>query len=152
MDATINKAAKKPQSKADVDACETELKAARLRGLDRIAQLRKAAEPVLQLAEVCAILGLSREAILRKVGRKQILALPNDRHRVFPAFQFRDGGLLPGIAEVLSCLDTASPFVALSFFLGRNSDWDGQCAVDLLRAGNVEPVLAQARTFLQHGS
>ena len=133
------------------DKTEEQLSKARLRGLKRMAELRKAAEPVLETGEVCALLGMSRETIRKKVDRKQILALPKGGDRVFPAFQFKEGDVLPGMAEVLQALESDSPFLALSFLLSRNADLNGRTALDLLQRGDVEPVLAEARTFLKHG-
>ena len=133
------------------DGMERDLHKARLRGLDRMVQLRKAAEPVLETGEVCALLGVSRETIRKKVDRKQLLALPKGGDRVFPAFQFHEGDVLPGMAEVLSALDTHSPFVALSFLLSKNPAWNGKSGCDLLQSGKVEPVVAEARGFLKHG-
>jgi excisionase family DNA binding protein len=134
------------------DMVERKLHEARLRGLDRMAKLRKAAEPVLETGEVCALLGVSRETIRKKVDRKQLLALPKGGDRLFPAFQFRDGDVLQGIAEVLAALDTDSPFVALSFLLSKYPDFDGKSACELLQAGDLEPVLTEARGFLSHGA
>ncbi len=134
------------------DVVEKGLHEARLRGLERMAQLRKAAEPVLETGEVCALLGVSRETIRKKVDRKQLLALPKGGDRVFPAFQFRDGDVLPGIAQVLSALNTDSPFVALSFLLSKNPDWNAKSACELLQSGNVAAVVTEARGFLNHGS
>ena len=134
------------------DVVEKDLHEARLRGLERMAQLRKAAEPALETGEVCALLGVSRETIRKKVDRKQLLALPKGGDRVFPAFQFREGDVLPGIAEVLSALNTDSPFVALSFLLSKNPDWNGKSACELLQLGRVATVVTEARDFLDHGS
>jgi hypothetical protein len=133
------------------DATEQRVIDARLRGLARIAQLRKAAEPVLETGEVCALLGVSRETIRKKVDRKQLLALPKGGDRVFPAFQFKDGDVLHGLAEVLAALDTDSPFVALSFLLSKSSDFVGKHVYELLQCGDLEPVVAEARGFLNHG-
>jgi hypothetical protein len=80
-----------------------------------------------------------------------MIALPSGAGLVFPAFQFHEGKVLPGIAEVLAALDTDSPFVALSFLLSKNPDFDGRSASELLLAGEAEPVLAEARGFLKHG-
>ncbi len=133
------------------DVVEKEMQEARLRGLDRMAALRKAAEPVLETGEVCALLGVSRETVRKKVDRKQLLALPKGGDRVFPAFQFREGDVLSGIAEVLAALDTDSPFVALSFLLSKNPDWNGKSACELLQSGKVAAVVTEARGFLKHG-
>ncbi len=136
---------------ASIDLAEKQLQDGRLRGLERMVQLRKAAEPVLETGQVCTLLGVSRETIRKKVDRKQLLALPKGGDRVFPAFQFREGAVLPGFAEVLSALDANSPFVVLSFLLSKNPSFDGKSAAELLQAGNLEPVLAMARGLLNHG-
>ena len=60
--------------------------------------------------------------------------------------------MLPGFAEVLNALANDSPFVALSFLLSKNPDFGGKTACDLLQAGEVDPVIAEARGFLNHGS
>ena len=133
------------------DLAQKRLHDARLRGLSRIAELRKAAEPVLETGQVCALLGVSRETIRKKVDRKQLLALPKGGDRVFPAFQFRDGDVLRGLAEILAALDTESPFLALSFLLSKSPAFDGKSACELLQVGNLEPVLVEARNFLNHG-
>jgi hypothetical protein len=133
------------------DATEKQLHNARLRGLDRIAKLRKAAEPVLETGQVCALMGVSRETIRKKVDRQQILALPKGGDRVFPAFQFKDGDVVPGLAEVLQALDSDSGFVPLSFLLSKNPAFHGESAGDLLQRGEIEPVLAEARNLLGYG-
>src|SRR5262249_9157159 len=133
------------------DLTQKRLHDARLRGLTRIAELRKAAEPVLETGEVCALLGVSRETIRKKVDRKQLLALPKGGDRVFPAFQFKDGDVIPGLAEVLAALDTESPFVALSFLLSKSPGFNRKSACELLQAGDLEPVLGEARNSLNHG-
>ena len=134
------------------DVVEKQLHDARLRGLERMTELRKAAEPVLETGAVCELLSLSRETIRKKVDRRQLLALPKGGDRVFPAFQFQDGDVLPGFAEVLNALANDSPFVALSFLLSKNPDFGGKTACDLLQVGEVDPVIAEARGFLNHGS
>lgn len=134
------------------DMTEKRLHDARLRGLARVAELRKAAEPVLETGEVCALLGVSRETIRKKVDRKQLLALPKGGDRVFPAFQFKDGDVLAGLADVLAALDTDSPFVALSFLLSKSPGFGGKSAHELLQSGELEPVVAEARGFLSHGA
>jgi hypothetical protein len=135
------------------DKTEQRLQKARLRGLTRLAELRKAAEPSLETAAVCELLGVSRETVRKKVERKQLLALPKgESDRVFPAFQFQDGAVVPGVREVLEKLETDSPFVALSFLLSRSASFDNKSAIDALKAGMLDEVLAEAHGFLSHGS
>lgn len=124
---------------------------ARLLGLARQAELRKAAEPCLGTGQVCALLGVTRETVRKKVDRKQLLALPKGGDRVFPAFQFNNGAVIPGLAEVLAALQTESPFVALSFLLSRSRFLGNKTAIEALQSGDHEAVLTEAREFLQHG-
>src|SRR5215469_1509967 len=106
-----------------LDQTEQRLLKARLRGVQQTVKLRKAAEPVLETGEVCQLLGVSRETVRKKVDHRQMLALPKGGDRVFPAFQFKDGAVLPGFAESLQALDTESVFSVLAFFLSPNSDF-----------------------------
>jgi hypothetical protein len=133
-------------------AAEKKLHDARLRGLARMAQLRKAAEPCLESGRVCGLLGVSRETVRKKVDRKQLLALPKGGDRVFPAFQFKDGDVVPGLSEVLAALETDSPFVALSFLLSRSPDFSDRTAIEALQAGDREAVVLEAKRFLKHGN
>ena len=125
---------------------------ARLRGVHRMVELRKLAEPVLESGEVCQLLGVSRETVRKKVDRRQLLALPKGGDRVFPAFQFKDGAVLNGFAEALEALDTESVFSVLVFFLSPNEDFENKTAIQMLESGEVETVLSEARTYLKHGS
>lgn len=135
------------------DKSEQRLHKARLRGLSRLAELRKAAEPTLETAGVCELLGVSRETVRKKVERRQLLALPKgESDRVFPAFQFQDGAVVPGVREVLEQLSTDSPFVALSFFLSRSASLHNKAAIDALKGGMLDEVLGEAHGFLNHGS
>jgi len=135
------------------DRVESDFHQARLRALARVAELRKMAEPCLDTGQVCKLLGVSRETIRKKVDRKQLLALPKgSEDRVFPAFQFKEGELLPGMKEVLEVLPGDSPFVALSFLLSRSPFFRNKTAVDALKAGMLKEVIAEAGSYLEHGS
>jgi len=137
---------------AQFDPTEQKLHEARLRGLNRIVELRRAAEPTLETGQVCELLGVTRETIRKKVDRRQLLALPKGADRVFPAFQFQEGTVLRGIPEVLDALDTDSVFTVLSFLLSHNPDFDNKTAIELLESGEIQPVIAEARSFLKHGA
>ncbi len=137
---------------AGADEAERDFNEARLRGLARVAELRKMAEPCLETGAVCDLLGVSRETIRKKLERKQLLALPKGSgDRVFPVFQFQGGKVLPGVDQVLEVLDT-DPFVALSFFLSRSPFFGNKSAADALKAGMIEEVVTEAGSYLEHGS
>jgi hypothetical protein len=134
------------------DPAEQKLHEARLRGLNRIVELLRAAQPTLETSKVCKLLGVTRETIRKKVERHQLLALPKGGDRVFPAFQFKEGAVLRGIPEVLEALDTDSVFTVLSFLLSHNADFGNKPAIELLAAGETEAVITEARSFLKHGA
>ena len=137
---------------APLDPTERKLHAARVRGLNRIVELRQAAEPTMETGEVCELLAVTRETIRQKVNRRQLLALPKGGDRVFPAFQFKEGAVLNGFPEVLNALDTDSVFTMLSFLHSQNPDYENKTAIEMLEAGDIEPVVAEARVFLKHGA
>lgn len=135
------------------ETARTDLQRARLRGLSRVAELRKLGEPYLGTGQVCELLGVSRETIRKKVDRKQLLALPRgSEDRVFPAFQFGEGRTVPGVKEVLQILPGDSPFLALSFFMSRSPSFGNKTAIEALLAGNTQAVIAEAGSLLDHGS
>lgn len=98
------------------------------------------------------MLRVSREGLIQMLGQRQLLAIPKGRGLVFPAFQFKGAGVLPGLPAVLNALETNSVFTILSFLLSPNSDFGGKTAVEMLEDGDVKPVFAEARVFLKHGA
>ncbi len=132
------------------NAVEKRLYDAGLRGLARMAELRKAAEPGLETGQVCDLLGVSRETIRKKVDRNQLLAIPKGGDRVFPAFQFKDGDVLPGLGEVLSVFESSYPIVVLSFLLSQSPEFGRLTALEALVTGNRVSVISEAKNFLRH--
>ena len=132
---------------APLDPTERKLRASRVRGLLRIVELRRSAEPTLDSREVCKLLEVSRETIRQMVNRRQLFELTMGRVRVYPTFQFRGGAVIEGFSRVLKALDADSVFTILSFFLCQNPAYGKKSAVEMLEAGDIEPVLAEARAF-----
>jgi hypothetical protein len=52
----------------------------------------------------------------------------------------------------LNALDTDSVFTMLSFLLSQNPDYENKTAIEMLEAGDIETVVAEARVFLKHGA
>lgn len=64
----------------------------------------------------------------------------------YPKWQFRDNGtLLPGVAEVLQTFGSQDEWRVMRYFLGRRHQFEDQTPLDLLRAGEVEKVVAHAK-------
>lgn len=117
------------------------LAAARLRGLAVRAELLKAEGGVLSVNEVATRLGISRQAVDKRRRARQLLALPMGKSRYsYPAWQFSENGVLPGVEEVLQAFQDEAPWSQAAFFLGGNTVLDGQRPIDELRRGNVAGV------------
>ena len=129
------------------------LEEARMRGIARITELRQAAGPCVETGQVCALLGVSRETVRKKIDRRQLLALPKgNEDRVFPAFQFKDGKVLPGIKEVLQAMNSDTPFEVLAFLFARSPFLGNRTALEALQAGMIDQVVAEAAGLFEHGS
>jgi hypothetical protein len=76
--------------------------------------------------------GVSRQAVSK---RKGLLALTTGSGRVvYPAFQFRDRLLAPGLGEVLALLPATvvSPWTVASWLISPEADLDGSRPIDVL--------------------
>lgn len=92
----------------------------------------------------------SRPIINKMAKEGQLLAIPDGRVLRFPRWQFdreSETGLLPYLDEVLKVMD-ASPFRKAAWFLTENPRLKRRKPLDLLRVGDVQPVLEEARALV----
>lgn len=88
---------------------------------------------------------ISRQAVSKRRG---LLALTTGSGRVvYPRFQFRGRGVLPGLGEVLAALPEplVSRWAVASWLVSPQADLDGERPVDLLGDGHVAAVAVAAR-------
>jgi hypothetical protein len=108
---------------------------------------------VLSDAEFAEKLGVrSRSTIQNYREQNKIFAVPRGaRNLCYPAWQIFKKDLLPGLGETLGIFAPAKldPFSTMLFFLTPAEALDDERPLDLLRRGEVEAVMAQAR---HHGS
>jgi hypothetical protein len=132
---------------------ETPLERARLRGMVAEREIVSAEGGTLSGVEFGRALGVTRQAIdkRRKAGQLLALEVPK-RGFLYPAWQLTVAGLLPGLAEVLAALPADSPWARARFFLAGNDRCRGKRPLDLLRKGEVAPVLRAAQMFGEHGA
>lgn len=126
-----------------------------LRGL-RIAEadLREAGG-TFGLDEVRLLLrGISRQAVDKRVQEGRLIAVPGpSNRRRYPTFQFGDdGSIIAGLDEIKAALPTRNPWAVLNFFTRPDASLDGRRPVDLLKAGEIEAVVAAARRYGEPGS
>ncbi|MEX1367934.1 MAG: hypothetical protein AB1Z98_32695 [Nannocystaceae bacterium] len=124
----------------------------RLRGLRIKQDLLQREGGTLGASEVAELLGISRQAVSKRVKARTLLALPTARHgHAYPAWQLVDGGVLPDLPEVLQALDPEmGPWMTLAFMLGEHVALGGRSPLQALREHDLEAVLRAARTHGEH--
>jgi hypothetical protein len=130
------------------------LAAARLRGLQAKLDLLERAGGTLQPREVAALLRMSRQAVGKRRAAGTLLGVSLGRRGYeYPACQFVDGGVVEGLAEVLSAFDDdVDPWMRLAFLVTTNDALDGEMPLDVLRRGEVDAVVRAARIHGGHGA
>lgn len=91
--------------------------------------------------------GVSRQRIDQRVQEGSLLAVPGPSNkRRFPAIQFDvDGNVITGLDRVRNVLGFTSPWAVLNFLASPLDDLNGHKPIDLLREGEIDPVLEVAR-------
>ncbi len=91
--------------------------------------------------------GVSRQRIDKRVREGSLLAVPGPSNkRRFPVLQFdAEGKVIAGLDRVRDGLRFTSPWAVLNFLANPLDDLKGQKPIDLLRQGEIEPVLEVVR-------
>lgn len=126
---------------------------ARLRGLAARRQLLEQEGGTLTAQEAANHLRISRQAVHKRVRGGRLLALDCGRHGyIFPAWQFTDEGVLPGLEDLLAALADHDPWMKLAFFLGENTALDGSTPLEALRRQESATALRAARLYGEQGA
>jgi len=98
--------------------------------------------------------GVSRQAVDKRVNEGSLLAVPGpSNRRAYPTLQFdRDGSIVLGLREVLEALPTDNPWSILNFLARPDVRLDGRKPIDLLKAGDIPPVIEAARRYGEQGA
>jgi len=124
-----------------------------LRG-KKIAEADLAAnEGAFSLQQVVDFLGISRQAIDRKVRENALIAVlgPHGRRR-YPVAQFDDHGIVPGLEDVLNSLPSKNDWFRLNFLVNEDARLGGRRPIDVLKAGDVEGVIKAAKAVGVQGA
>lgn len=133
-----------PRPARSPDALTEALVAARTRG----AQLKDAllADPeMLNTATIADLLGMSEEGVRLKRKRHEILGLESAKRGIrYPAWQILEGRqLIPALPRLFAMLGD-DPWRLFRFLQQHHSELGGDRALDALRLGRVDGVLAAA--------
>src|SRR5262245_27484769 len=105
------------------------------------------------LQDVETLLGISRQAIDKKVQDDALLAVPGPHgRRRYPTIQFTKDGTVPGLQNVLKSLPSANGWFRLNFLVTPDSHLAGRRPIDVLKEGNIESVLTAAKAVGVQGA
>lgn len=110
------------------------------RNVEHRRHLLERAGGVLSAEEAGKVVGISRQAIDKRRRGRAILAIREGSDWKYPACQFRDGEVLPGIAGVVRGFEAQGPWVALDFLLARDSALGDRSPLEALSQGDQAAV------------
>lgn len=93
-------------------------------------------------AEVADLLGLSREAVRKRIERGRLLSYkaPSGEHRL-PRAQFSESGTMEGLETVLEAMHVESPWMRIQLFLDDD-------VIGSLRDGRVDDAVRAVNSYL----
>ena len=129
------------------------LSEARLAGLRGKKELIEAEGGALTVEEAADALGLTRQGVDRRRRAGKLLALSmGKRGYLYPAWQFTQGGTLPGLEETLDVFQDIGPWAQLTWFISPNTRLGGESPLDMLRAGEIGRVVEAASVYGEQGA
>ena len=117
------------------------LAAAKARGEQAKRDILAAQGDMLDANQVAARLGCDLAEVEARRRQGLLIALPDEHgKRGFPAWQFEDNGLLPGLEDVLRHMNVRSPWMRAQFFLTGDVRLDGETPLVVLLRGDIDAV------------
>lgn len=104
---------------------------------------------------VSSLLGISKQAVLKRLKAGTLLAWREERLNAarFPRWQFDSHGhVLPGLDEVLAILnqdERLDAWAKILFFLQEKASLGGRRPLDLLREKKLDPVRLSAQAYVE---
>jgi len=103
--------------------------------------------------QVSVALGITRQAVDKRRGRRGLLAVPSGSGEyLYPACQFTQGGVIPNLEDVLRAFRIRSPWTQLSALLAPAAALGGNTILEALRSGDIEKATAVAASFGDQGA
>jgi hypothetical protein len=137
---------------ADVQSLDP-LAAAFARGAAIQQELLQEAGGAWTAAQVASHLGVSRQAVDKRRKRNSLLAVESAGGFLYPACQFIETGVQPGLAEVLAAISTTSGWTRLSVLLSETLIGPpGRTILDAIRAGDMDSALHAASSWGEQGA
>ncbi|MGE4341412.1 MAG: hypothetical protein AB7E55_36520 [Pigmentiphaga sp.] len=90
-------------------------------------------------------LSIIPKSVAAKARRNELLAISRGDRNLYPAFQFENGGVIPGVRELLEVLPLTNGWSRLSFLLAPDPGLDDRSPIDAFKTDR-EAALEVART------
>jgi hypothetical protein len=89
------------------------------------------------------------QAVYKAVKERRLLMVEDNGQQLFPAFQFRDGAILPAIAGILEAAPHTDGWGVLQFLISADQGRGDRRLLDLIKGGpdDVRQVIRFARTL-----
>ncbi len=118
--------------------------------LQTLRERRDVLAGALPVRDVAKLLGKTRQAIHDRVKKNTLLGINDGGQLRLPAWQFDAGSpkdVTPGLPQVLDILTDlhVPPIVKAAWLQRPNPYFEGRTPLDVLKSGDVERVLAEAR-------
>jgi len=110
------------------------------RGAEVKTRLAEQAGGLLPVEVVGRMLGITRAAFDKRRAAGKLLAVRVRSDWHYPACQFHDGEVLPGIPEILAGLSEATGWSVLSFLLAGDDVLDGRTPLAALKDGHLDVI------------
>lgn len=105
----------------------------------------------LSLTDGAKLLGVTRQALHKRIKAGTALGMMNGEELVLPKLQWdttdKRVRFVPGLADIVKTFGEAGGWSALQFLLENNPNL-GRPPIDALRGGDIEPAVAAARAYL----
>jgi hypothetical protein len=92
---------------------------------------------------VAKYLSIHSKSVAAKARRNELLAVTRGDRNLYPAFQFKDGTVIPGVRDILAVLPLRNGWSRLSFFLSPDPGLDDRSPIEAF-ATDPEATLALA--------
>ena len=124
-----------------------------LRGIEIARQDLRESGGAFDLAQVTALLGISRQAVDKKVKDDALLAVPGPNgQRRYPVVQFTQEGVVQGLKQTFAALPGASGWFRLNFLVNPEPRLGNVRPIELLQKGQVDIVVEAARHQGEQGA
>jgi cation diffusion facilitator CzcD-associated flavoprotein CzcO len=100
---------------------------------------------------VADYLAISPKSVAAKARRNELLSIARGDRNLYPAFQFRDGQVVPGVREILQALPLTNGWSRLSFLLIPDPGLDDRTPLDAFKTDR-DAVLALAASADTQGA